>query len=132
MIDYYTGQVPLVPVRLRRIYVLSRNLRAGSLLIGFGVLVNPDNSIQATVALLIQMLPGVLKKPLLKSRTFTNHLSCYCMIQNGRLRKKSWNRSWVNGMCKFSISPCRIQMSNAQERISTALITSEERNRRYH
>lgn len=59
MRDYFTGQVPLVSGEIGEdftYYLVTSEQISSS--VGLGVLVNPDNSIQASGGFMIQMLPG--------------------------------------------------------------------------
>lgn len=59
MRDYFTGQVPLVSGEIGEdfTYYMAKSEQVPSS-VGLGVLVNPDNSIQASGGFMIQMLPG--------------------------------------------------------------------------
>lgn len=59
MKDYFTGQVPLVSGEIGEdfTYYLAKSEQVPSA-VSLGVLVNPDNSIQAAGGFIIQMLPG--------------------------------------------------------------------------
>jgi molecular chaperone Hsp33 len=59
MRDYFTGQVPLVSGEIAEdfTYYLAKSEQIPSA-VSLGVLVNPDNSIQAAGGFMIQMLPG--------------------------------------------------------------------------
>ncbi|NLI92799.1 MAG: Hsp33 family molecular chaperone HslO [Peptococcaceae bacterium] len=126
MRDYFTGQVPLVSGEIGEdfTYYLAKSEQVPSS-VAVGVLVNPDNTIQASGGFIIQMLPGATEETI---STVEEHLKQIApvsqMIRDGLTPEEILRK--VFGQDDFQILeriPVRFTCKCSKERFSSALIS---------
>jgi len=126
MQDYYTGQVPLVSGEIGEdfTYYLATSEQLPSS-VGVGVLVNPDNTIQAAGGFIIQMLPGATEETISEIEERLKTIPpVSTMIQEGLVPEEILERILGQGNVQIlEKMPVAFQCPCSKERISTALIS---------
>lgn len=126
MKDYFTSQVPLVSGEIGEdfTYYLATSEQVPSS-VGVGVLVNPDNSIQAAGGFIIQMLPGATEEVIIKIEERLKTITpISTMIQQGltpeEIMEHILGKDNVQILEKMTV---RFRCQCSRERISDALIS---------
>jgi len=126
MRDNFTGQVPLVSGEIGEdfTYYLAKSEQIPSS-VGLGVLINPDNSIQASGGFIIQMLPGASEETILEIEQRLQTIApISTMIQQGLTPEQILEH--ILGKENLQIlekMPVGFQCPCSRERIATALVS---------
>lgn len=125
MREHFTGQVPLVSGEIGEdfTYYLAKSEQVPSS-VGLGVLVNPDNSIQAAGGFIIQMLPGVKEENVEEiEQKLKTIIPVSQMIQQGLKPEEILEQLLGKGNVQFlEKMPVGFTCQCSKERIATALI----------
>lgn len=129
MKDYFTSQVPLISGEIGEdfTYYLAKSEQIPSS-VGVGVLVNPDNSIQAAGGFIIQMLPNASEETVVMIEERLNTIApVSTMIQQGltaeEILEQVLGKDNLQILEKMSV---RFQCQCSRKRISDALVSLGE------
>jgi len=126
MRDYFTGQVPLVSGEIGEdfTYYLAKSEQIPSS-VGLGVLVNPDNSIQASGGFIIQMLPDADEETITDIEERLNKIAPISqMIQQGMTPVEILEQILgENNVQILEKMPLQFKCQCSKERISDALVS---------
>lgn len=123
--DHFSGQVPIVSGELGEdfTYYFVKSEQTPSS-VGVGVLVNPDNTIQASGGFIIQLLPGATEETIAAIEKRLEHMTpVSTMVQNGLTPEQILNEVLGEEHVKvLETMPVQFQCTCSKERFGNAII----------
>ena len=125
MRDHFTGQIPIVSGELGEdfTYYFVKSEQTPSS-VGVGVLVNPDNTIQASGGFIIQLMPGATEETITAiEKRLENMRPVSTLVQNGLTPEEILNEVLGKENVKvLETLPVQFQCTCSKERFGNAII----------